>query len=531
MLSNLRIAKRLFLLNLVAIVGLAILAGFALRETRRVYDAASYSTVNTVPSLAALHRIQQNYGSIVTLVSEHMLSDDPHQMDALETKIGAQRKQLDDAIAAYRALVADDKDKALLDQDVKQLARADEERAQLLVLSRKNGNQASEQMRTLFDSIVNDMTAPLEAHRDYNMSLGNAGANDAREIDSTAQTLEIGVGIVVLGIVLAMGLMIARSITVPVGRALGFAHTMADGDLTRRIDVASKDEIGQLANALNSMADSLQDVVSRVRVGSQAVSTATAQIAAGNLDLSARTEEQAASLQETASSMEQLTSTVRHNADSAQQGLTLSQQASHIAQQGSAEVAGVIGTMSEIRNSSSKIADITGIIDGIAFQTNILALNAAVEAARAGEMGRGFAVVASEVRSLAQRSSSAAKEIKDVIEQSVHIVGEGSVMVEKAGATMEQISRAVSQVSGIIGEIAAASNEQSRGIEQINTAVTQMDEVTQQNAALVEEAAAASQSLDEQGRQLLQTVAFFRVDGANHAALSRPAAAGRYAIG
>jgi methyl-accepting chemotaxis protein-1 (serine sensor receptor) len=259
------------------------------------------------------------------------------------------------------------------------------------------------------------------------------------------------------------------------------------------------------------MNERLTTIVGRVRDSSTSIAGAAREIAAGNMDLSQRTEQQAASLQETASSMEELTSTVKQNADNAQQGSMLAANASSVARKGSEVVGQVVSTMHDISDISTKIADITGIIEGIAFQTNILALNAAVEAARAGEQGRGFAVVASEVRSLAQRSSSAAKEIKDLIATSVDKIRDGSALAGEAGKTMTEVTQAVARVTDIMSEIAAASSEQSRGIEQVNLAITQMDNVTQQNAALVEEAAAASRSMEDQGQQLNEAVAFFRI--------------------
>jgi methyl-accepting chemotaxis protein len=260
------------------------------------------------------------------------------------------------------------------------------------------------------------------------------------------------------------------------------------------------------------MNESLLRVVGQVRRGADNLATATSQIAAGNQDLSSRTEEQASSLQETATSMEELTSAVSRNAGNAQQGTSLASSATEVAQRGSAVVDKVVATMGEISDRSKEIGEITGIIEGIAFQTNILALNAAVEAARAGDQGRGFAVVAGEVRNLAQRSASAAKEIKELIAASVAKVHDGAQLASDAGTTMAEVTRAVAKVSDIISEIAAASTEQSRGIEQVNLAVAQMDQATQQNAALVEQAAAASVSLHEQGRQLTDMVAFFRLD-------------------
>jgi len=306
-----------------------------------------------------------------------------------------------------------------------------------------------------------------------------------------------------------------RAIARPLEAALGHFDAIAAGDLRREVVVTSRDEMGQLLEGLARMRTSLLTTVRTVRSGSESIASATQQIAAGNTDLSSRTEEQASALQETASSMEELTGTVRQNADNARQASALAANASDIAGKGSAVVTQVVDTMREINGSSSKIADIITIIEGIAFQTNILALNAAVEAARAGEEGRGFAVVAGEVRSLAQRSSAAAKEIKELIDTSVARVRTGTTLVDEAGRTMNEIIGAVQRVTDIMGEIAAASEEQSSGIEQVSRAVTQMDEVTQQNAALVEEAAAAAQSLEDQAARLRQAVAVFQVaDGA-----------------
>ncbi|RKE39625.1 methyl-accepting chemotaxis sensory transducer with TarH sensor [Paraburkholderia sp. BL23I1N1] len=303
--------------------------------------------------------------------------------------------------------------------------------------------------------------------------------------------------------------MLIRSITNPLSEAVKIAETVASGDLTSTISVTGRDETSELLTALKHMNDRLVDIVGGVRSSSEAIGSATKQIAAGSIDLSSRTEQQAASLEETAASMEQLTGTVRHNADNARHATALAGNASDIAARGNEVVERVVGTMSEISESSARIADIIGIIEGIAFQTNILALNAAVEAARAGEQGRGFAVVAQEVRALAQRSSSAAKEIKELIGTSVVRVAAGTGLVGEAGRTMQEITTAVSRVTDIMSEIAAASDEQSKGIDQVGQAVTQMDEVTQQNAALVEEAAAAAQSLQDQALKLNAAVAVF----------------------
>ena len=305
---------------------------------------------------------------------------------------------------------------------------------------------------------------------------------------------------------------LTRSIVQPLNEAVKVAETVASGDLGSRIETDRKDETGQLLQALKGMNESLARVVGEVRTGTDTIATASGQIASGNQDLSSRTEQQASSLEETAASMEELTSTVKQNADNARQANQLAMSASQVAVKGGEVVGQVVHTMASINESSKKIVDIIGVIDGIAFQTNILALNAAVEAARAGEQGRGFAVVASEVRNLAQRSAAAAKEIKGLIDDSVGKVQTGSELVGEAGQTMEEIVSSVKRVTDIMGEITAASQEQTSGIEQINQAITQMDQVTQQNAALVEQAAAAAASLQEQAGSLVQAVSVFRLD-------------------
>ncbi|MCP3711260.1 methyl-accepting chemotaxis protein [Paraburkholderia sp. CNPSo 3274] len=314
---------------------------------------------------------------------------------------------------------------------------------------------------------------------------------------------------------LAGGVLFSRTVTSPLGRAVDFAREVADGDLSTDLHAHGDDETAELLTALAKMQTSLARVVSEVRTNAEGVATASAQIAAGNQNLSSRTEEQAASLEETAASMEELTSIVRMNAQNAEHVSSLAGTAAQTAARGGTVMRGVVGTMQSIADSSSKVGEIIGLIDGIAFQTNILALNAAVEAARAGEQGRGFAVVAGEVRTLAQRSASAAREIKALIEQSKEHVESGSSQVASAGHIIDEIVEAVQRVSGTVQDISTASREQSTGIEQVNIAVTQMDEVTQQNAALVEEASAATYALAEQAHALRETVAAFRLrDGA-----------------
>ena len=341
-----------------------------------------------------------------------------------------------------------------------------------------------------------------------------AESQSAYQRSMTLAIVTIVVGIVLAG---ASGVFLLRAVMQPLDQARSHFHAMAGGNLSNPIEVGRKDEMGEMMEGLQQMQERLAGTVRSVREGSDAIATASSEIAAGNLDLSRRTEQQAANLEETASSLEELTSTVKQNSDNARQANALAMSASDIAVKGGELVTRVIDTMGSITESSDKIADIIGVIDGIAFQTNILALNAAVEAARAGEQGRGFAVVATEVRNLAQRSAAAAKDIKALITDSVEKVGSGSALVNEAGATMNEIVTSVRRVTDIISEISSAGREQEIGIEQINTAVAEMDNVTQQNAALVEQAAAASQAMQEQAVKLAEMVAVFQVSGSSAA--------------
>jgi methyl-accepting chemotaxis protein-1 (serine sensor receptor) len=435
----------------------------------------------------------------------------------------------DKAWARYTALPFGAGEKALADQTgaARQTLIKDGVQAAFKALRDKNQPEIDRLMLSEVTRLFRLYTDSAEKLSIYQMESTAKQYADSQSAYNSDLTFSIVA--IVLGLIVAVvsTVMLLRAVMNPLNQALKHFNAISDGNLANTIDLGRKDEMGALMNGLNQMQDRLADTVRSVRDGSDAIATASNEIAAGNMDLSRRTEQQAASLEETASSLEELTSTVKQNSDNARQANQLVGSASDIAVKGGELVSRVVDTMASITESSDKIADIIGVIDGIAFQTNILALNAAVEAARAGEQGRGFAVVATEVRNLAHRSASAAKDIKQLITDSVEKVGTGSALVNEAGTTMEEIVSSVRRVTQIMGEITSAGREQEIGIEQINTAVAEMDTVTQQNAALVEEAAAASQAMQEQAVKLAEMVSVFQVAGspARQAAAPRPAPA------
>jgi methyl-accepting chemotaxis protein len=432
--------------------------------------------------------------------------------EQIKTRVRAEMKDVVTAqterLKRMQEIATSDADKRLLDAVNVQRDAYQGLRNSLLKRKEAGEDVTAEVMDKLFPAskAYSDSVEKLIQGQRDSMTATKERADSAGFVGMLALGLG-GAGAMLLAVLLAWR--VTRSVTLPIAQAQRIAQAISAGDLTQHIHVHGEDEAAELLQSLKTMQESLGRLVGQVRQSTDSISTASNEIATGNQDLSARTEQTASNLQQAASSMEQLTGTVKQSADSARQANQLASSAAEVAARGGSVVSQVVTTMNEINASSKKIADIIGVIDGIAFQTNILALNAAVEAARAGEQGRGFAVVASEVRSLAGRSADAAKEIKSLIGASVERVDAGSRLVADAGQTMQEIVGSVQRVSDIIGEITAASSEQSDGIGQINTAVTQLDQMTQQNAALVEESAAAAESLRDQAQRLASVVSTF----------------------
>jgi len=525
--DNLKLAHKLLASFVIILVLTAGMGVFAIFQLSSVNQKSTDMAENWMPSVSALLELKADMARYRVSELQHIAAVTIEDRAAYEKLMMTILGQLRKNFEIYQKLPAEAEEKRLTEQLAAAMVAYSPLHDRLVAASNA---LRYEEARALINGEAFQayrlMTTTLATLVDINVAGGKNASDEASAQYLSARAWVIGVIVGAIALGLALALWIAARVTAPLREAVKIAQTVASGDLNSRIEVTTTDETGLLLAALKAMNENLAKVVGEVRHGTDTIATASSQIASGNQDLSSRTEEQASSLEETAASMEELTSTVKQNADNARQANQLAVSASEVAVRGGSVVSQVVDTMGSINASSRKIVDIIAVIDGIAFQTNILALNAAVEAARAGEQGRGFAVVASEVRSLAQRSAAAAKEIKGLIDDSVSKVEAGSRQVAEAGQTMEEIVASVSRVTDIMGEITAASQEQTTGIEQINQAITQMDQVTQQNAALVEEAAAAAASLQEQAGSLSQVVSVFTLEG-NQAALRRPALSGK----
>jgi len=510
--KNLKIGTRLGIAFAALLILMSVITGIGVWRLQSVGSLTDFMVNDALAKerlVNAFYKsIELNVGRIVAAAK----NADPVQQKFYKDQIVATISRNNGYVKQMEELIQDPDGKALLNEinEHRKIVIADN----TAVFKEKDAGNEDAARKIVEEKLIPDSQRYLAAIEKLSNRQSDSITRLTAQVDAvfrTARTLMIALGAIALIGGIALAIVITRSITRPLVKAVDVASRVAQGDLGTQIKVESRDETGQLMAALKGMNDNLVNIVGQVRTGTDTIATASAEIANGNLDLSSRTEQQAGSLEETAAAMEQLTSTVKQNAENARQANQLAASASAVATQGGAVVGQVIDTMGSINESSKKIVDIISVIDGIAFQTNILALNAAVEAARAGEQGRGFAVVASEVRSLAQRSASAAKEIKELITDSVEKVDSGSKLVENAGATMGEVVASVKRVTDIVAEISAASTEQSTGIEEVNRAIVLMDESTQQNAALVEQAAAAARAMQDQAAQLAQIVGIFKL--------------------
>ena len=521
---NMKIGQRLAL-GFAAVLALQLLiSGIGIRQMAGLADHVARITEVGDGKLKALSDVQAKVGLRAIAARNLVLFTDPGTQRADVDRVKQSQAGIDKGLAALAAFVKDPATSNVEERRHFEQLEALEARylpIAVRIVGLATTQKSDEALRQLQSDCMPVLTEILAHVDSFNALLKTETAQSAAAAQVTYQDAKWLI-LLLSGGSLAAGVLIAwrltRSITGPLREAVRVAQRVASGDLSGRIEARSNDESGQLLAALHKMTASLVGVVGDVRQASDSIATGSSQIASGNLDLSQRTEQQASALEQTAASMEELGATVRQNADNAKQANQLALGASTVAIKGGTVVNKVVDTMKGINDSSRKIADIIGVIDGIAFQTNILALNAAVEAARAGEQGRGFAVVASEVRSLAQRSAEAAKEIKALISASVGRVEEGTKLVDEAGVTMTEIVTAIRRVTDIMGEISSASIEQSAGVAQVGEAVTQMDRTTQQNAALVEQSAAAAESLKLQAQHLVQAVAVFKLTPAEWSA-------------
>ncbi|MDP3522740.1 MAG: methyl-accepting chemotaxis protein [Hydrogenophaga sp.] len=515
LIHNLGLRARMYLVAALLTLGLTALAAFAYNNLGDVKRSATYIETARVSQLEAASAMELNVTRVSLQLRHAMLARDPAERQAAVDDIVAKRKLLDAVLAQLQAAADDDAARARL-AEMPSLYRAfwQTGEANLQLITEGRTEDAFDHLVRQTIPARNQVLAVLdETRRAQQAGLESDTRRLVSEADHTLQLL-VGMAVLITLVLVAFFVYIGRSLRSRVEQTRLVAQRVRDGDLTTEVTDGANDEFSPLLAAMRDMQQALAGIVSSVRSNAESVASTSSQIAQGNNDLAQRTEEQAGTLSHTASTMQQLGANVQQNVGNARQANKLAQGASEVAVRGGEVVTQVVSTMQGINDSSRRIADIIGVIDGIAFQTNILALNAAVEAARAGEQGRGFAVVAGEVRNLAQRSAAAAKEIKQLIDDSVQRVSEGSGLVNRAGQTMEEIVHSIGQVNTIVGQITTASEEQSAGVIQVGDSVGHMDQATQQNAALVEESAAVAEALRRQAADLLQAVSVFRLSGA-----------------
>jgi len=516
-LRQLRIGVRLAAAFAVVLLLLASLGGFGMYQTSKANAYARDLGGNWLPSVKVLGDMRASLNRARRASLQALLESTPEARLTHQKKHQEETEQvLPKLMAIYEPMIASAEERSAYEAfrtGLNRLLALEKQQMQLAMGS--DSDLETARKLALSEAAKAFAEVASASQKDIEINVAGAENSTAAADRSYQQALTVFAGVIAIALLTGaiLAVVVTRSITHPLATSVAVAEAVADGDLTTRFDIQGRDEPADLLRALQHMNERLVDIVGQVRLSSDSIATGSAEIATGNADLSQRTEQQASNLEETAASMEELNSTVKTNSDTAQQANRLASEATQAAEQGGAVVGRVVATMQDISASSRKISDIIGVIDGIAFQTNILALNAAVEAARAGEQGRGFAVVASEVRSLASRSAEAAKEIKTLIGASVEKVEIGTSLVDEAGQSMEGIVNQVRRVGALINEISNASIEQSSGISQVGDAVNQLDQVTQQNAALVEESAAAADSLKNQSQRLAELMSAFKIDG------------------
>jgi methyl-accepting chemotaxis protein len=496
--KNVSVVKKMMILVASAILGLVGLSVMSSTQIKKVYEAANFANVNTVPAIVALDGLRSHYLHSVTTVYRHVQANDAQKMEALELELEGDYKEIDKNLSAYEATIVDEQDRKLFNDEKASILDLEAKTKNIIPLSRAHQDEKSNAALIATEELANKAAKQIDDHFQYNIELGNKGAAEGSAILSSSTLLSMSVAGVVLFIVAFLGWLITRGITNPLNKAVDAANKLAAGDLTVQIEVDSKDETGQLMLAMKDMTEKLVGIISEVKSSADNIASASEQVSATAQSISQATNEQAASVEETSASIEQMSASINQNFENSKVTDGIATKSAKDANEGGVAVKDTVSAM-------KSIADKISIIDDIAYQTNLLALNAAIEAARAGEHGKGFAVVAAEVRKLAERSQVAAQEIGEVAKGSVGLA-------ERAGNLLDDIVPSINKTSDLVQEISAASEEQNSGASQITVAMNQLSQVTQQNASSSEELAATAEEMSSQAEQLQQLIAYFKVD-------------------